>query len=220
MLLLTFLSCIVAIAAFLYGALKLFRKGVPLYFQILVCIAGCSALYELSNIITFFCDIYSDITYFTVGLFASFGAISFQVCANVGALNRVVKEGATRKSYLLALISPAVYIALHIGLIVMTMPSDPILGVMISLFMIPGIICCYLNMVHLLSKPDEMGFLLCIRGCDIWSLIGLFLAVISSLSYYVFDETSIVPYFSELIFTLGVFALVIAAERGAKAWKI
>ena len=49
-------SQIVVLFAFLFGAFKLWRKGKPLYFQLVIAAVGCYALYQLFVIVVTFCD--------------------------------------------------------------------------------------------------------------------------------------------------------------------
>ena len=172
-----------------------------------------------SGFINYYCDSYDLMTSFTAGTLAYLGCYSFLLCANIGALNRVVNENSNVKVILLSLIAPAVSVALHIWYLPLIMPLDPIVGVFLLLFFPLSASCAYLNLKHLLMKPDAMGFLLGIRGCDICTLIIIFSSIVGLPLYWYFDGTPL-PYLMDLASSIALFGLVISAIKGAKAWEI
>lgn len=216
---LTLLPAVIMTAAFIYGAVRLFRKGIPFYFQILVCAVGSYALGEIANFVVLYCGGYNEATMFTAGTISYLGNVCFLVCANIGAINRVVNENVTKTASVLALTAPAVFLGMIFKIVTLMMPVDRFSAVTVLLFLSPGAICCYYNLRHLLTKPDAMNFLVGIRGCDISSLLLLLSSALSLLSYWLMPESPL-SYIFELLAAVLTFVLVIFSEKGAKAWKI
>mgnify|MGYP003295186050 CR=1 FL=1 len=97
------LSTIILLFAFFYGAIKLWRKGKPLYFQIIICAIGCFALFHLSVIVMAYCNV--NETYFNDSFFGILGCYMLLLCANSGAIDKVVCEKPKKKVVLLSVIA-------------------------------------------------------------------------------------------------------------------
>ena len=209
-------GCLISVAAFLFGVFKLFRKGKPLYFQLLVCAVGCYALglVEFAVVDTCFPDGGSVIDF--PASIAYVGCIAFLITANVFELKHVLKEKYNRKASVPALVAPIVYISLIVWIIVLTISSDPVYGIAMLLY-IPGALTCYHNLKHLLLPPDDKGILKSIRGCDIWTLVLIFSANTYSLLYLISD--SLAYLIVALFASIASFLLVIYAVKGAKTWE-
>ena len=212
------LSCIIALTAFGIGARSLFRKGQPLYFQILICAIGCNALGALANIVTVLWGSNNNIITFIPGLFSHLGCVAFFVTANVGALNMIISEETDRKASLIAFAAPVVYMAILILTVWLILPDQPLSAIITLICLLPGAVSVYHNLRHLLSKEDAMGFLRCIRICDILTLIFLMLSLLSLLLNGLYGNT-VFAYAVDCGASLSSLALAVASGKEAEQWK-
>ena len=210
------LACLISIAAFLFGVFKLFHKGKPFYFQLLVCAVGCYALGLVEFAVVDTCFPYGGSVIDFPASIAYVGCIAFLITANVFELKHSFKDSYNWKASVPALIAPVVYIAIIVWITVLTIPTDPAYGIAMLLYT-PGAFCCYKNLKHLLSPPDDIGILQSIRGCDICTLIFILSANVYSLLYLIFDSWA---YLAVALFTsISSFVLVLYAVKGAETWE-
>ena len=105
----TALSMVISFAAFAHGAVKLFKKGKPLYCQIIMWAVGCYCLQCIESCVVYFCGDFSDKG--IIGQIAMCGFFFALFSANFNTLDDVVDDrkqnnGRYRK---LALIAPLAY---------------------------------------------------------------------------------------------------------------
>ena len=213
------LTCILAVAAFVIGALRFFRKGQPLYFMILICATGCFAVGLVANLVYALCNGFIQTTDFTISVFSYLGGGAFILTANLGALDRSVYAKTSRKRAILSLAAPVLYLVLVVLFAVVIMPADLLYGIVSVLFLLPNVVNAYCNFRHLLTPPDENGILSGIRGVDIFSLLFCILSVLCLL-FYGLGNNTLPCDLTELGAALASFAIVISAIRGVKKWKI
>ena len=205
-------------SGFIYGIVRLFKKGVPLYFQLMVCAAGCYALSDLHTLVGLLCG---DESYgLTVVSVAILGCFCFLVSANYGQLDRVVDDRGKKntKAALIAGIFPAGIAAFMIGYAVYISGSvTPLHIAIVLLIYLPSLPASYFSLKHLLIPVDELGLLRATRGCNILTLT-ICLLEIAYLPVYLFlsDTAKIVLC---IITSAAAAALVFACERGFRIWK-
>ncbi len=210
------ISFFIAACAFTYGALKLFKKGKPMYFQLLICAAGCYALEELSTIVNYLCGGFEETV--TIGLLGIFGCNFFLLSANYGQLDRIVDDGSSvnNRAKRIALLAPFVFIAVTVSIFLHQMRESLFGAVAFSLIMVPAIPASYFNLKHLMMPVDDFGFLRSTNPCNISALIFYLLTAVHILLINFkpgFDITSI-------LISLSVLTVVICSEKGAKKWGI
>lgn len=218
MLIFDILSVVFSVVAFIIGTLYLFNKGKPLYFQLLICAVGCFALGQIANLISYFCGWHNENTVFSTSEFCYFGIAAFTLTANVGVLDKSIYKELSKKMAGMALITPAIYLALLLFFVISAVSSDPLYGIANLIILSPSVVCCYHNQRHLLTKPDEKGILRSIRATDIISIAFAFTSLICLLLYWY--EFSLLSDITEVAISLIAFSLVIASIKGAKSWKI
>ncbi len=210
-------ATVISVAAFCYGAFKLFRNKIPLYFKIIVFAVGCYALEEVSSLITYLCGGFEN--YLTVNALGAFGCYFFLLSVNYGQIDGVVDDGSPEciKARRIALIAPAVLSAVLIdSFLDMLKISDPLtagLGLAISA---PIPFAAYFSLKHLVIKDDAFGFLKTTRAYNFMALIHYFLEIMyiySSLRY------PVIGLVMEIMLPVSLFGMIIAAVKGAEIWK-
>ena len=210
------LSLLIAVFAFGMGAAKLFKKGTPLYWQLYICAAGCFALRQLSETVNFLCGMQGNIG---VGMLGIFGCNFFLLSANYGTLDKVVDDGGAenKPARRLALIAPAVLVAL-IALVFFTWrKNDPLCGVLWLLVLLPTLPASYFNMKHLRMPLDAFELLRATKPCNLAAL-GFYLLSAFYAVFRALGKTSAAGVTS-VVLSASMLFLVSAAIRGAKKWK-
>ena len=217
---LTVISCLIAIGGIVYCGLGLFTEKQPFYFRILFLAAGCYALGQVFALSSLYCGGFSDATLFSTGMLCYLGCACFMLCANRGALSKVVYEHKSPGAAYGSLIAPGVYMALVLILCIGLLPKDAPAAVTMFVFLTPGAFCCYLNLRHLLSPGDALELLRGIRGCDIFSLLYGLLLVIALLLKTNMPTGALLPMLLQVAVSLAMLGLCISAVKGAKQWGI
>lgn len=212
------LAFIVSVTAFGYGAFRLFRKDTPKYFQYYVWAAGCYMLEEMWVIVNSLLGNGSQDGLVTVRLFGFFGCLCFMLSANVNEFDRVVDEGKRLKARLLALLAPAVLLAVYalyarfqIGALT---PLTLVLG---FLSISPALFAAFFSLKHLLLPADEMGFLKAVRGIDILALVFYAANYAYPLINLYTGRTFMSVY--DLILAVLLFGISVMCRKGALRWK-
>ena len=213
-----FLSFLVSGFSFGFGAVRLFRKGKPLYFQLLVCAAGCFALKQLSETVTLLCGGSTD-TY-TVGMFGVFGCNFFLLSANYGTLDKIVDDGSSpnRRAKLVSLAAPAAMLMLSILVFFAWKTKETLCAVMWLLMLLPALPASYFNMKHLLLPMDDFGFLRATKPCNIAALC--FYGMTSACILCSASGSVLLSGILSVCMALSALGLAVAAEKGAGQWGI
>lgn len=210
------LSVLISLAAFIYGVLAASRNGGPMYFRIVIGVAVCHLLKEMSALVAYLCG--DPVGSFTVATLATISSVFFLLSANYGQIDGIVDDGSTRARIkliscvvpLLLLCSFAAFLAAGVLRNTMQIITDAAVVVL----MLPA---SYFNTKHLLMPDDEVGFLKSSRGCNIGAIVYYFLLRLQTLA-----ELTGPQVFSEgmrVAVSASVMLLVWMAERGGKRWK-
>ena len=208
-------------AAFVYGALHLFKKGQPLYFQLYVMGCGCRFVERLIVFTTFICGF--ETANVSVGtFFGMFTMGMFVVSANYGTLDGIVDDkhdarnkkarwiGMAVAAFNLAAVSVICYFyAVNVSLYT---------SVIILIAAAPAVVSSYFCTKHLFLPMDELGLLRATRPCNIIAVIVYAVGIVNNLiASFVGSE------FALYCVRIAVYALpallVIFAVKGAKKWK-
>ena len=210
------MAFVLAALGFAHGALRLFRKKNPLYYQLLVCAAGCFALQQLSAAVTALCGGSSESV--TVGMFGFFGCNFFLLSANFGTLDRIVDDGSATNNAAkrLAFLAPAV-MAVCLVLVFFMWRSDLFAAIVMMIVLLPALPASYFNLKHLLLPMDDFGFLRATRRCNLAAL-ALYLVTVAYLLALGSGSTAAANA-AVLVMSASALWLVFSAEGGAKAWK-
>ena len=208
----------VSVIAFVYGAVCLFRKGTPKYFQLYVCAAGCYMLEELWVIVNSLMGNGSQDGLVTVRLFGFFGCLCFMLSANANEFDRVVDEGKSRKAKVLAVIAPASLLALY-ALSAFSAKNTGTAGALVIglLSISPALFAAYFSMKHLLLPEDGMGFLRSAKGIDIAALVFFAANYLYPLLDLYCSQTFLSLY--DLALAGMVLGMIVLCRKGAAKWK-
>ena len=159
------LSLLIAAFAFGLGAGKLFKKGMPLYWQLYICAAGCFALRQLSETVNFLCGLRGNIG---VGMLGIFGCNFFLLSANYGTLDNIVDDGSadTESARGSAQAASIVLAALTALALLAWRKKDLVCGVLWFLMLLPVLPASYFNMKHLLMPLDPFELLRAAKPCN------------------------------------------------------
>lgn len=214
MLALEIVSGVIIIFSFFYGAIKLWKKGKPLYYQILIAAVGCYALYQLFVIVMCFCD--AGEIYFNDGLFGLLGCYLFLLCANTGAFEKIFDKPKKRFIFISVLAGVALFaLSVGAGLIYFEGINNPVFYIFVST-QIPACLVVYFNVKHLFTPLDELGLIKDLRLSDIVSII---FCVASVLDFIAWSYPGIISGIADVIFSLITLAMTLTAIRGAKKWN-
>ena len=212
------ISCTVSLAAFVYGASELFKKGVPEYFSLHACAAGCFLLEELWVIVNSLFGNGGDDGLVTVRLIGFFGCLCFMLSANGKIFDSVVDEGDDLKASYIALAAPAGLTALFVIYALSPLNSASISTLFLGFASLsPAIFASYYNLKHLLLREDSMGFLEITKAVSIFSLLFYGANFIYSIADLY--ASRVFMSFYDLLLSCMVFVLMILCRKGALEWK-
>lgn len=204
---------IVLLFAFFYGAIKLWRKGKPLYFQIIIASIGCYTLYQLFVIVMTFCEVTE--TYFNDGVFGLLGCYWFLFCANRGAVEKLFDKPKT-KFIVLSILAGILTFALSIVVGIFYFDELIITFFIFLIEQIPAcLVVCY-NLRHLFTPVDELGLIKGLRLTDIFSLT---FCITSILDIAFWITPSVISGIADLVLSFVAMALSVSAVKGAEKWS-
>ena len=219
-LLMEFLYFAILAAAFAYGAVKLFRKGVPLYFQLYVMLCGCRMLERLISFAVLLCGLNSQYIS-AASFFGFFSAALFALSANRGTLDSIVddkRNPANKKARLFALITPTVIAAMVVIIVAINLRNGSTFnGIALLIAASPCVPASYYNTKHLLLK-DELGLLKATKSINIIVLIVYFIGFINNYLAVLLADSVALYLIRVIVFSLPALA-VLASVKGAKKWK-
>ena len=212
------LAFAVSVAAFGYGAIHLFRKGISDYFKCYVYAIGCYMLEELWVIVNSLLGNGSQDGLVTVRLVGCFGCLCFMLSANANIFDEIVDEEKNRKAKRLALITPAILLALYAVIAFSPRNTSSATVTVIGFVSIcPALFASYYNMKHLLLPKDAMGFLKITKGINILALVFYAANYIYPLMDLHFTKTVMSAY--DLILAGILFGIAVLCRKGAVKWK-
>ena len=208
----------VAAAAFAVGALRLFRKGIPKYFKLYVCAAGCYMLEELWVFVNLLLGNGGQDGLVTVRLFGFFGCLCFMLSANANEFDLVVDDVRDRKARLISLAAPVALLALYALYVFSPSNTKPAAADIVGLISIsPALFAARYSLKHLLLPVDAMGFLPAIRGIDIAALVFYAANYLYPHADLYCSKTVMAIY--DLALAVMLFAVMLLCMKGAKKWK-
>ena len=214
----TALAMVISISAFVYGAVKLLKKGKPLYCQIIMWAVGCYCLQGIENCVVYLSGDFSDSG--IVAQIAMCGFFIALISANFGAIDNIVDDRSQNngKHRRLALIAPVAYgIASYVAL-ANIFPMYSFAASVFGISLLSMTVASYFNFKHLLLPNDELGILACTRMCNIICLVIYALAVLLIIIYGHVNE--IISNLLNVLLSILVLALTLAAEKGEKSWPV
>lgn len=204
---------VVMLCAFFYGAIKLWKRGKPLFFQIIICAIGCCVLYDLAVIVMTFCDV--NETLFNNSFFGLFGCYSLLFCANRGATGKLF-EKPSKKALVFAILAGVLILALSVLVAIFYFSLKDYAFYLFVLMQIPACFIVYFNVKHLLTPPDKQGFVKAMRLTDIFSLLFCVL-IIADIACWI--NVGLLSGIADLITAFAMVGLSISAVKGAEKWN-
>lgn len=213
----TALMCILALISFIYSSKNLFKKGMPLYFQIIVCALACLLLEKIAYLIEFYTDALEEgIGVFVLGIM---GSIMFLFSANLGILDRLVDDGnKSLKAKLMGIIAALIIFVGVIFNFMFVSTSSIGIGIILAIVCIPAVPAAYFNVKHLLLPMDPFELLMNTRAINVLSII-YYLSILAYMLCYMMKIDFIV-YIFDAMYTLSMCLMGIFAVKGAKRWMI
>ena len=203
--------------AFIYGALRFFRRGKALYLQMIVCGVGCMMLGRLFQVVMLLTGGYIA-EGFHVGILGTIGCFLFFFSANYGQMDHLADDGGTNtmKYRLAALAAPAVIAAGFIPIALSnTTWENKCTDFIVVLFIMQA---SYFNLKHLIMPDVDLGIIRCIRGYNFLALIFALLSMAEMTLWIVGNGITI-----SLVCVLNCVASLLIMpmlERGVKKWTI
>lgn len=206
-------TLLIILFAFAFAAVNLFRKGRPLYFQILTCAIGCCLLFNMAVITMSYCNV--NETLFNTSFFGLFACTLFLFCANRGALENLFEKPKT-KFLIISIIAGVIDFA--IVFIVGWFYFNPTNFVFYAFLVVqlPGAFVVYFITKRLLSPKDELGMKKCLLPSDIFALAY---CVFINLDIATWLKIGVLSGIGDLITALIILGLSISVVKGAKKWN-
>ena len=204
--------------AFAFGAIRLFGKKTAMYFQLIVCSAGCYALEELASLVTYLCGGFEYPI--TVNSLGAFGCFFFLLSANYGQIDGIVDDGSpeNRKARLIALsVSCMLGVFLAFCFVCAYFYSGTFAPFALAFIYTPILFASYYNLKHLLLPTDPLGLLHATKACNIWALI-FYAAQMLYLFVYLFC-TAEASHYIMVFLSAALLGMVLAAVKGDAVWK-
>jgi hypothetical protein len=209
-------SFLIAVFAFGFGAIRLFKKKKPLYFQLLVSAAGCFALQQLSYIVNIWCNVSAVVS---VGMFGIFGCNFFLLSANFGSLDKIVDDGKdSAKARAISVIAPVIMAVLAVLAFLRWKDRDMFCAVMWLVMFLPALPASYFNLKHILLPIDPFEFLRATKPCNIAALV--FYIVTAAYVICSASMESTVRDILSVLMSLSVLGVSLCAVKGAEKWGI
>ncbi len=208
------IAFLIALCAFVQGVFRLFKKGMPMYFQLIVCAVGCFTLEQLSSLVNIWCRMPEGLN---VGILGIFGCGFFLLSANYGTFDSIIDDGSSGKEKITALAAPLLFAILILVVFFVWSRKSIHSAVILAAALAPCVPASYFSFKHLLLPPDDFGLLLGTRACNIVQLCFLFAIV--TVTFMEACLPKIVYSIGLIVLSLISYLLTQAAVRGAKAWR-
>ena len=205
------------IAAVFYGVYRMFRRRVPLYFQMVVCAVICALLELVYSSLVLLCGDGGSVPANLTGLAAG-GACAFMFAANYGQFDSIVDGG--QKKYrtvrLLALFAPAVFLAAAVLFFLAQESIDVVSFIVIVIAVFSLLPCSYFNFKIILMQDDGTGFIKGAKPANVASLVYIVLQCAAVYLRQTGNDPAmlVVHYLIVLTCIAGVFC----ADWGRKQW--
>lgn len=220
-LIMEFIYLAILSAGFFYGAIKLFRKGKPLYFQLYVMGCGARVVERMIVCTTVICGL-TDMNVSVGNFLGMFSLGLFVLSANRGTLDGIVdnrSDPRNKKARLLALIVPAFnMIACFIVTAIYMANVSVFTGLVIFVGAQPAIIASYYCTKHLFLM-DELELLKATRPCNILAIAACGVGLINQLLSSLISSEIVLAYLRIIVYAIPAL-MVVYAVKGAEKWKI
>ncbi|MEG0547080.1 MAG: hypothetical protein RR552_07880 [Oscillospiraceae bacterium] len=203
--------------AFACGVAQFFKKGIPLFTQIVICGLGCMMLGWLFSVVILLTNGHIP-DGFHVGKLGLAGGFLFLFSASFGQMNGLVDGGEKtyRKYRVLSLLAPIVILAIYILSLFSTASIEVkcVDGVLCLVFALSS----YYNLKHLIIPDVDFGILKSIRG---YNFLALLLSILSAINLIAMDQKwYIISWVASILCAVTYIAIIPVLAKGAKKWTI
>ena len=204
--------------AFVFGAINLFSKKKPLYFQLLIYAVGCFALQLLSDCVLLWCG--NALRAVSVGTLGILGCNFFLLSANYGQLDSIVDDGGkqNKPAKIAAIISPISLAVLGVLAFAIRSSMDTFGAIVWAVVLLPALPASYYNTKHLIMPMDDFGFLRATRPCNIAALVFYLCSTLYAITLAL-DIAVLYDIFT-VAMSLSVLAIALVGVKGAEKWGI
>lgn len=206
-------ALLILLFSFFYGAIKLWKKGNPLYFQIIICAIGCTLLFNIAVLVMTFCNV--NETDFNTSIFGLFGCNLFLLCANRGALEKLF-DAPNKKCLIISIFSGVIEFAFCFVVAILYYGfSNPAFYIFL-IVQLPLSFVVYFVTKRLLSPQDDLGLKKSMFLNDIFILLYCVFVNLDILSGL---KIGILSGIGELSVALIALGLCLTCVKGAKKWN-
>lgn len=206
----------ILVFASVFGMIRMFKKTVPMYFQLTICAVWSFAIQMIYSVLIIVCanDYRSDNNLGFLGMATTF---IFLASSNFGQFNTLVDEGSKklRPIRLASLAAPLFVLAFYLY-IILHFEQTLWFKFIFAIVMIPVAASQYFNVKFILMKDDGTGF---IRGVKPLNIVS-FLASVCYLLYIYADckQWETVGTLASFLSVLLVSSIVFLGDWGRKQW--
>ena len=206
----------ILVFASVFGMIRMFKKTVPMYFQLTICAVWSFAIQMIYSVLIIVCanDYRSDNNLGFLGMATTF---IFLASANFGQFNTLVDEGSKKlRPIRLAALAAPIFVAAFYLYIILHFEQTLWFKFIFAVVVIPVAASQYFNVKFILMKDDGTGF---IRGVKPLNIVS-FLASICYLLYIYADckQWETVGTLASFLSVLLVSSIVFLGDWGRKQW--
>ncbi len=212
------ITCIGALAGFIYGAVRFFRPRTAVYAQMITFAVGCMAfgrLYQMIRILT----VGDFANRFHLGVLGVIGSLMFFFSANFGLMDGIADDGSKEfRKYRIIPLSVSVLTGVCYVLFFL-FAGQPILVKIASLFIsLLIVLASYYNLKHLIFPDVEYGVIRSLKAYNLLALIFELLCLMEMIT--VSREQAVGTLIIGILMGLILPAVIISVERGIRKWSI
>lgn len=197
------------------GTVKILMKNTPDFFKLFVYAIGCYSLEELWVVINIFFGYGFEEGLISVRLFGIFGCFCFTLSAYLNKIHGV----RHKKPCLRALIVPAVMVIFYVLFAVKYLESGSVFRIAVAYLAVsPTIPAAYFAVESLFADADDDGLLKVSRPLGIITAVFAFTSAVYTHLYSFASQ--LVLSCLDIVLALLASAVIIAACRGVKKWKM
>ena len=211
-------ACVIIVAAFIYGAVHIFKKGTPLYQQIIMWSVSCFGIFMIASAFTTLVfevkELEANVSYIAI-----FGCLCALYSANYGAMDKVVTDDSAQNTVpkTVALATSCLFAVGIVTVFLFWVNSQLLTAITFLIVYLPMVPASYYNVKHLLMPVDEMGILKNNRGVNILSLV-LYSAFLTFALILFFSQNDLLIGISYIVLSAIVAAITVCAKKGIVRW--
>ena len=211
------ITCMGALAGFVYGLVRFFRPRAAIYPQMITLASGVvvfGRLYQIIRLIT----VSDTQDRFHLGFLAVIGSLLFLFAANFGQMDSLVDDGsaALKKYRIVSLAAPLAVTAVYLALFPFSGQSTQHKVATGVVFAAIGA-ASYFNLKHLIIPDVEFGVIRCLRKYNLMALIYEVLCVFDMIAQS--RDLAAAGLAVGILTGAALPLIIISLDRGVKKWS-